>query len=827
MAVLIGGLVSRGTVLDGSSGDLQLRNAYGVHTLSLGGTTFVYVTGLYDDGLSAFELAPDGTLTNIQNIDDGPVAGALEIRGATAINSATVGGVTYLYVAGSIDDGISVFEVASDGTLTSIQNLADDAALQIRGIEGRMAVATVDGTTFLVATGDDDNGFSVFQVNGDGTLSNTQNVNDAGVLELDNAMDAIAVQVGARTFVVVAGEDDNGLSVFELHGDGTVTNTFNVTDGGVLNLWGAMGLATATVDGTTYLIASGGHDDGLSVFSVSASGQLANVHNVSDSAALGLAGAQGLTTFTIDTATFLAVSGRDDDALSIFHVGAGGVLTNVTAAFDTAGLALDGTFHNAFANVGGTNFLIATGYEDNSLGTFEIGGGDDTLVGTAGFDLLLGLGGDDTLDGAGGSDRFVGGSGDDTYLVDSTGDQVVEEAGAGSDTVRASASYALGSDVENLVLLGAAALNGTGNGLANEITGNAGNNGLQGLGGDDTLDGGEGLDEAVFTGPAASYSIVQNQDGTVTVTDLRDGSPDGTDELASIERLHFADVVLDPDGTPADNQPPTDITVQGGTVAENAAAGTLVATLGGVDPDPGETFSFGIEDPTGSFVVSGNRIRVAQGARIDYESQSSFTVTISVTDSAGYNYAEDLVIEVRDVADGVPSVIVGTSASDKLDGTAGRDEVRGRGGNDTLLGRDGADLLMGGTGRDRLVGGKGSDDLVGGRERDTLVGNKGPDDFIFTWPSDSGPSAKGRDRIEDFGQGDRIVVRAIDAVKGKPGDQSFRLDHDGVADAGDIRVRDVRAGVIVELNVDGDARAEMTILLAGFHGHLNDSDFVF
>ena len=39
------------------------------------------------------------------------------------------------------------------------------------------------------------------------------------------------------------------------------------------------------------------------------------------------------------------------------------------------------------------------------------------------------------------------------------------------------------------------------------------------------------------------------------------------------------------------NEAPTDITVVGGSVVENAAGGTVVATLGTVDPDAGDSFA--------------------------------------------------------------------------------------------------------------------------------------------------------------------------------------------------------------------------------------------
>ena len=106
--------------------------------------------------------------------------------------------------------------------------------------------------------------------------------------------------------------------------------------------------------------------------------------------------------------------------------------------------------------------------------------------------------------------RFHGGAGNDTYTVDDAGDVVREDTIAGVDDggtvdlVQASMSYTLGAFVERLTLTGSAAIDGTGNELANVITGNSGANHLYGLGGNDiliaagngadVLDGGEGSD---------------------------------------------------------------------------------------------------------------------------------------------------------------------------------------------------------------------------------------------------------------------------------------------------------------------------------------------
>jgi len=145
-------------------------------------------------------------------------------------------------------------------------------------------------------------------------------------------------------------------------------------------------------------------------------------------------------------------------------------------------------------------------------------GYDDILSGLAGNDVLIGNAGSDILDGGIGMDYMEGGLGNDIYTVDNTLDMVVETSSAGgTDWVKASVSHALGTNTENLTLTGTAAINGTGNALANVIEGNAaanvlnggdGNDILMGGGGNDTLVGGSGSDSFVFkVAPNASSNL--------------------------------------------------------------------------------------------------------------------------------------------------------------------------------------------------------------------------------------------------------------------------------------------------------------------------------
>ncbi|MFB2552463.1 calcium-binding protein [Ensifer soli] len=118
------------------------------------------------------------------------------------------------------------------------------------------------------------------------------------------------------------------------------------------------------------------------------------------------------------------------------------------------------------------------------------GPGPDTLTGGPGPDILNGLGG---------ADRMIGLGGNDTYHVDNPRDVVIEARGGGRDTVLTTVSYTLGAGQEIEVLKaavpgGRAPLKLTGNGFANTIVGNAGNNVIDGKGGADRMQGLKGND---------------------------------------------------------------------------------------------------------------------------------------------------------------------------------------------------------------------------------------------------------------------------------------------------------------------------------------------
>jgi Ca2+-binding RTX toxin-like protein len=225
--------------------------------------------------------------------------------------------------------------------------------------------------------------------------------------------------------------------------------------------------------------------------------------------------------------------------------GLGNDLYFVDATGDVVTEALDegtDTVSSAVDRSLGANLenLILTGAAisgtGNDLANVVTGNGlDNILAGLGGNDSLSGGLGNDSLDGGIGSDSMAGGVGNDLYFVDAIGDSVTELVGEGTDTVSSGIDYALGGNVENLVLTGSA-LNGTGNGLGNVITGNELANLLSGGDGSDTLNGGAGNDtlnggigaDAMFGGTGDDLYFVDASGDSVTEL-----GGEGTDTVSS------------------------------------------------------------------------------------------------------------------------------------------------------------------------------------------------------------------------------------------------------------------------------------------------------
>ncbi len=291
--------------------------------------------------------------------------------------------------------------------------------------------------------------------------------------------------------------------------------------------------------------------------------------------------------------------------------------------------------------------------------------GDSTANGT----LAAPLGANDP-----GADIMIGLGGNDIYAVNNPGDVVIEAANGGTDTVLASINaYTLTANVENLTFTGTGNFVGTGNTLANVITGGAGNDTLDGGGGADTLIGGAGSD---------TYMV--NNTG-VTITEAAGG---GTDTVltslatytlgANLENLTY---------TGAGN-----FTGTGNTDANVITGGAGNDTLSDGGGTGIDTLIGGAGNDTYNVSVAGDIITEAAGGGTD---------TVRTT-LGSYTLGANL----ENLTYTGPVLLKGTEF--------------------TGTGNDQTNTLTGGAGNDILVGGLNA----AGNGGDTLVGGKGDDTYI-------------------------------------------------------------------------------------------------
>lgn len=124
-----------------------------------------------------------------------------------------------------------------------------------------------------------------------------------------------------------------------------------------------------------------------------------------------------------------------------------------TISFDISEFSLD---INAFVNAEDPLEILKTILS----GDDEISG-IGLLAGFGGNDVITGSTGGQFLDGGEGEDVMVGGIGNDGCHVDNAADVVLENPGEGIDKVSSSITYILGSTLDNLGLIGSAAIRGS------------------------------------------------------------------------------------------------------------------------------------------------------------------------------------------------------------------------------------------------------------------------------------------------------------------------------------------------------------------------------
>ncbi|MES2243540.1 MAG: calcium-binding protein [Pseudomonadota bacterium] len=379
-----------------------------------------------------------------------------------------------------------------------------------------------------------------------------------------------------------------------------------------------------------------------------------------------LVGGRGHDSYFVDVSTDKVVEKLDEGYDTVYS----------TVTYALSGNVEDLILQENAGDIDGRGNLLNNYLEGNE--------GANKLTGGTGNDTLVGLAGDDRLTGGLGADTMLGGAGDDLYEVDNENDSVIEWADEGADTVEASVTYTLGANVENLILTGTAAIDGSGNELNNVLQGNIAANTLTAGAGNDTLNGRLGLDILIGGLGNDTYLFEDDLD---TIEEEADG---GRDTL--ISRISAATLAANVE----------DGILLGSAVAltgnelTNVLTGNNAANI--LDGGAGADVLIGGKG-NDLYIVGSQADTVVENA-----AEGSDTIESSVSYSLGDN-VEHLTLT------GAAEAGMGNELNNKLTGNTASNKLWGGLGNDGLDGGVGADILFGGLGNDKYWVDS-SDDLV-------------------------------------------------------------------------------------------------------------------
>ncbi len=630
---------------------------------------------------------------------------------------------------GTITDKNGSNVVVASGTMTISADGLTTTLLVDSGNNG-----SIDRRETAVIHADDSKTKTVEELTGGSvTKTTTTDVSANGKVSIDTVYSPTSYTLGSTTNNLVLGGSGN------INGIGNVLNNWLIGNsgnnslsggdgadrleggGGTDTLTGGLGDDTLVTDGgdTITESASQGTDTVESSVTYTLGSNLenlrligsGNINATGNTLANWLFGNAGTNTLTGGTGDDTYVIGAGDTVVESSGQGTDTVQSTVTytLATNVENLLLIGA--DAINGTGNTLVNIITG--NAAANTLNGGSGDDTLNGG---------GGNDTLDGGTGADAMYGGAGDDTYIVDDTyyffyGDQAVEAAGEGTDTVQSSVYFVLTNNVENLTLTGSSAVNAEGNALANVIIGNSANNTLYGYDGNDTLDGGGGSDW--LYGGYGSDTYIINSSSVIAIEAYFSTDIDLVKSSVSwtlgnyFENLTLTGAsAINGTGNALDN-----------VLVGNGAVNTLTGNDGNDTLDGGagaDTLVGGLGNDT--YVVDNASDSVS-------ETVSTFGGTDTVQSTINYTLGtnvENLTLigaaAINGTGNTLDNVIVGNGAANTLSGGDGNDTINGGGGNDTLDGGNGNDTMNGGAGDDVYVVNGSSDSVTesAGQGTDTV-----------------------------------------------------------------------------------------------------------
>ena len=312
-------LTATGSITDTDA--LELNGAQGITTFESGGITYAAVAALSDIGVQILNITDPSAITAAGSIDAGR---APNLFGAAGITTFESGGSIYAAVASFNDDGVQILDVTDPSDITAAGSIGDTATLELDGARA-IAMFESGGSTYAAVASFNDDGVQILDVTDPSDITAAGSIGDTATLKLDGAYDITVFESGGSTYAAVASSGDNGVQILDITDPSAITAAGNITDTDALELDGAEGITTFESGGSTYAAVASYFDNGVQILDVTDPSAITAASNIGDGGALELAGAEGITTFESGGSTYAAVASSDDSGVQILRL-TGGIL---------------------------------------------------------------------------------------------------------------------------------------------------------------------------------------------------------------------------------------------------------------------------------------------------------------------------------------------------------------------------------------------------------------------------------------------------------------------------------------------------------------------
>lgn len=250
------------------------KSVVNLQLVEVNGALCVIPAGRYEDSSVMYDINTDGSLSNVGAL------GTAQTGGMIQSFRVDVGGQQYLYTTKSNQSGFTIQKLNTDGSLQTVGVVADTGQVPLGDVSD-FASAQVNGQTYLFAVSAFDAGLISYRVNADGTLVETDVVLPGDGAGFSLVQTVETVEIDGTVFVLIGSAGTDSITTYEVNADGSLSETDHLMDTGETRFQDITTMETFEVDGQTYALVAGS-DDGVTLVEIAANGEIIVVATLSD-----------------------------------------------------------------------------------------------------------------------------------------------------------------------------------------------------------------------------------------------------------------------------------------------------------------------------------------------------------------------------------------------------------------------------------------------------------------------------------------------------------------------------------------------------------------